>query len=376
MTLSLLAYNVGRRAIGCLASDVRVAAVRLMYSSLFCLLQMQSKMKVFHSLMLMSVMTPVLVASTPMKRIVTKNEATPGGVRGSTAGRGSPRRLKGEKYPKEPYYPDDHYYGEDPYQPKPWSPGPQPWYPEDPYYPGGDGKGGKKSKKKSKGGGMMGGKGGGKGGGASKRPPTHPSEPEHPIYPPTGECIWYKLDVTGFSSGSQAVFPPDANINDIGVEFTYNGAIFEDSALTIPVGGLDSPSQFLTGVCTRFQSQAMDNMNNTIVGAGTCQFTVTTVLVDVEGTIQLAGELFDITPSTLSITGGTDFFVGASGQVSIVPEYAEGTGTDVFTQATYYAWSGFILFEVCDPYHYVDYGGPDHEHGTPPPDNGYHGYRD
>jgi hypothetical protein len=73
---------------------------------------------------------------------------------------------------------------------------------------------------------------------------------------------------------------------------------------------------------------------NRILGAGVCQFVLSVDTPNESGSMILQGELFDVIPSTVAITGGTGEFDGARGTVTFSPFY-EDTENDIFTQAVH-----------------------------------------
>lgn len=209
------------------------------------------------------------------------------------------------------------------------------YYNTDVWYPGKGGKGTSKGGKGGKGT-KSGSKGaGGKGGG---------SKGGH-------ECEWYKVILNALQPPSTANFPETGDANVLGHAFIYNSPLYDDEALTIPVGGLDTPGFFVTGSCVRFQSSSpVAGTEDTIAGAGGCDWTYTITLDKLEGTVAVTGELFDSVESTMAIVGGTGMFIGAEGQVDYIPTYAPGAGTDIFTDASYYNMTAALHFKVCDPY--------------------------
>jgi hypothetical protein len=226
----------------------------------------------------------------------------------------------------------------DPWAPEPWEP--EPWKPvKKPklkkflaYKKAKGAKGSKSSK----------GKGGGHGG------DYHPWDPEPvpPHYHPK-ECKHFKIKLGAIQAPAQATVPTDGGAS-LGAEFIYNSPLFEDAGLTTPVGDPNEPSAFVTGVCTRFQeSMPVEGTDNTIAGAGSCDWTYTLNIDGLEGTMEVSGELFDSVKSTLSITGGTNVFVGAAGQLELIPS---PTGNiDIFTGVDYYNISAVVFIEECDP---------------------------
>jgi hypothetical protein len=208
------------------------------------------------------------------------------------------------------------------------------YYPDDDTYPG------KGSSKGSKGG--KGTKGGSKGGGGKSKGGY--------------DCDWYKVVLHALQKPSQANFPPGDDINELGHSFIYNSPLYENEALTIPVGGVDNPSAFVSGSCVRFQaSSPVAGTENTVAGAGGCDWTYAIALGEHDGTIEVSGELFDSVQSTMSVVGGTGVFIGAEGQVEYIPTYAPDAGTDVFTEATFYNMTAIVYIKVCDPYFHYPY---------------------
>jgi hypothetical protein len=216
------------------------------------------------------------------------------------------------------------------------------YHTDDDWYEGGKGTskggtGGKGTKSGSKGGKGKGGKS--KGGG---------SHGGH-------ECEWYMVILNALQPPSAATFPENGDVNDIGTSFIYNSPLFDDEALTIPVGGVDTPGFFVTGSCVRFQaSSSVAGTEDVIAGAGGCDWTYTISLDKLEGTVAVTGELFDSVESTMAIVGGTGMFIGAEGEVGYIPTYAPGAGTDVFTDASYYNMTAALHFKVCDPYYHYE----------------------
>jgi hypothetical protein len=156
-------------------------------------------------------------------------------------------------------------------------------------------------------------------------------------------CSYFKFEFGAFQAPSQETI---GTAPDLGAEFIYNSPLFEDEDLTNPVGNDVSPSLFVTGVCTRFQERTELVDGDVIAGAGQCDWTYTISLDGLEGTIEVSGEVFDSVKSTLSITGGTNYFVGAAGQVEIIPS-PESTDLDVFTEANYYSMTATVLLQEC-----------------------------
>ena len=122
------------------------------------------------------------------------------------------------------------------------------------------------------------------------------------------------------------------SVSDIGGKYIYNSPLFRDTALSQPFQG--NTAAFVSGDCTRFQNLETLADGNRILGAGLCTYVLSVVTSNLQGSMVLQGELFDVIPSTLSITGGTEDFDGARGNVVFTPSYDNG-GTDVFTEASH-----------------------------------------
>jgi hypothetical protein len=173
-------------------------------------------------------------------------------------------------------------------------------------------------------------------------PHNHPVPPHnHPE-----ECKHFKIKFGAIQAPAQETVPADGGASN-GAEFIYNSPLFEDAGLTTPVGDPNEPAAFVTGVCIRFQeSMSVEGTDNTIAGAGSCDWTYTLNIDGLEGTLEVSGELFDSVKSTLSITGGTNGFVGAEGQVELIPS---PTGNiDIFTGVDYYNVSAVVYIEECE----------------------------
>jgi len=241
-------------------------------------------------------------------------------------------------------YPGDDYVNPDPWNPSPWEPEPEPWSP-------------KKEKiqewlvKKKAAKGVKGTKGDDDEYDPWNPDPWEPS-PWEPKPPPYDGCKYFKIKLGALQSPSQETIPSDGGAN-VGAEFIYNSPLFEDTALTVPIGGTENPIAFVTGVCTRFQaSRPVEGTNNTIAGAGSCDWTYTFEIEGLEGTLEVSGELFDSVKSTLSIVGGTNVFVGAAGQLELIPS-PEGANIDIFTGVNYYNVSAIVYIKECEPDHWT-----------------------
>jgi len=144
-----------------------------------------------------------------------------------------------------------------------------------------------------------------------------------------GQDLWKKFDFTAFMGNAIA---SASSVTEVGGKYVYNSPLSRNAALTEPFE--DNASAFLTGDCTRFQNLEILADGNRILGAGLCTFIVSVVTSNVKGSMIVQGELFDVIPSTFSITGGTEDFDGARGTVTFTPFY-DNDGTDVFTQASH-----------------------------------------
>jgi hypothetical protein len=154
-------------------------------------------------------------------------------------------------------------------------------------------------------------------------------------------CKWYKVVLRGFQEPATFSFPavPPANPNTPGQSFIYNSDIWANPTLNTPA------NIYVSGDCVRFQAATT---NPEVAGAGSCDFTYTVELDHLVGTFEVSGELFDQVASTMAITGGTEIFVGAAGQVEYLPNYAPGaTSFDVFDDALYYNMTAHILIYLC-----------------------------
>ena len=269
-------------------------------------------------------------------------------------------------YPEsDPWYPkEDDYVEPDPWypEPDPWEKGddnnvpeePNPWYPE----PEKKAKGSKSTKS------------GGKGGGYPKKSP--------PVYPEYhDDCRYYKIKLGALQPPASATFPTDGG-SELGATFIYNSPLFEDPGLTVPVGGADNPAAFVTGSCTRFQqSMPVEGTNNTVAGAGGCDWTYTINIDGLEGTLEVSGELFDAVKSTMTIVGGTEAFIGAVGQAEYIPS-PEGATLDIFTHVDYYNVTAIVYMKECDPTRWKwwqNHGGYWDWYGKGKAQNGYgHGW--
>ena len=241
---------------------------------------------------------------------------------------------------------DDHYVEPDPWNPDPWAPEPDPWAPKPkPKNP--------KIQKWLKQKAAKGAKGAksSKGQDRGDYDPWYPEHPEPvPPHQHPEQCKYFKIRLGAYQNISQATVGTAA---DLGAEFIYNSPLFEDAALTDPVGADSSnPDAFVTGICTRFQQTVDLGNGDVIAGAGQCDWTYTINIEGLQGTVQVTGEVFDSVKSTLSITGGTNVFVGASGQMEMIPS-PEGSNLDIFTEVDYYNISAVVYIKECDPTHWT-----------------------
>lgn len=136
-----------------------------------------------------------------------------------------------------------------------------------------------------------------------------------------------KFDLTGFI-GNALVAADD--VSEVGGKYIYNTPLAQDAALTEE---FDGTSFFTSGDCTRIQGLEVDGASR-LLGAGLCTFIVSVITPRARGSMTIHGELFDVIPSTFAITGGTEDFDGARGNVVFTPFYDDG-GTDVFTEASH-----------------------------------------
>jgi hypothetical protein len=245
----------------------------------------------------------------------------------------------------DPWYPSDDYV-----EPDPWAPAPDPWYPEpDPWAP-------KPKHPKIKKLLMQKAAKGAKGSKSMKGQdydPWYPTDDYVEPVPPhrhPEQCKYFKIKLGAIQAPSQETIGTAA---DLGAEFIYNSPLFEDANLTDPVGpDPNNPDAFVTGICTRFQQSRELEGGDVIAGAGQCDWTYTINVDGLEGTLQVEGEVFDSVKSTLAITGGTNVFVGAAGQLEMIPS-PEGTNIDIFTEVNYYNISAVVYIQECDPTHYT-----------------------
>lgn len=140
---------------------------------------------------------------------------------------------------------------------------------------------------------------------------------------------WKSLKLTGFIGNA---IEPTPSVNQIGGQYIYNSQLSRNEALTEPFD--NGTAAFITGACSRFQNLEITPNGNRILGAGVCQFVLSVDTPNESGSMILQGELFDVIPSTVAITGGTDEFDGARGTVTFSPFY-EDTENDIFTQAVH-----------------------------------------
>jgi hypothetical protein len=141
---------------------------------------------------------------------------------------------------------------------------------------------------------------------------------------------WTGFNFTAFIGN---VLEPAPDGNQIGGQYIYNLQLYQNEALNEPYSDGDVTSVFLTGACSRFQSLEITTDGNRILGAGVCHFALSVVTSTASSSMIIQGELFDVIPSSLAVTGGTGDFDGASGEVTFTPFYDNG-GADVFTEAS------------------------------------------
>lgn len=143
-----------------------------------------------------------------------------------------------------------------------------------------------------------------------------------------GGCPSEEFEFNAFMGNSLS---SAASVNEIGGKYVYNRFLSRNAALSEP---FEDNSAVITGDCTRFQNLEITADGNRILGAGLCTFIITVVNSNMNGSMILQGELFDVIPSMFSITGGTGAFDGSRGKVEFTPFYDNG-GTDVFTEASH-----------------------------------------
>lgn len=241
---------------------------------------------------------------------------------------------------------DDHYehdpWGEpDPWKPEPWKPSAHPKPKIQKWLATKKAKGSKSAKSKGDSGGYY--------------PPDHPWGPpdhEHP-----DQCKYFKLRLGALQAPSNITVPEGGGAN-LGAEFIYNAPLFMsfDSAngfLTDPIGTMpsDDPYAYMTGICTRFQERVDLGNGDVFAGGGHCDWTYTLNVEGLNGTVEVSGELFDSVKSTMSITGGSNNFIGAAGQVELIPS-PPGDDIDIFTGVDFYNVSALLYIKDCDPAHW------------------------
>jgi hypothetical protein len=101
----------------------------------------------------------------------------------------------------------------------------------------------------------------------------------------------------------------------LGTVFIFNDPIFNATN-----GMMEITNSVVTGACTRTQN------NGTMgTGGGLCTFVYT--LTDDKGNtaaLTATGEVFDLKGGILPITGGNKAFIGANGQLEIIPQFNAG----------------------------------------------------
>ena len=140
-----------------------------------------------------------------------------------------------------------------------------------------------------------------------------------------------------------AVAPIELRQAQDGIGAVY---IFQDSLFDLNLTALNGT--FVAGLCTRTQQLQVIGNNNTLVGAGYCQFTFTVSDGLSAVTFNAQGEIFDVLGGTLAINGGTGALRGAYGELELVPFYAETAQTDVFIEAALYVGAGQLIVPVLE----------------------------
>jgi hypothetical protein len=195
-----------------------------------------------------------------------------------------------------------------------------------------------------------------------------------------GDCCsdCYVGDFSFFLPGAANLVCLDNNADefcDVGSYFLFDDVLYDspdnfpDLTADPPVEGEGIPFTAVSGVCHRTKDWVISDDGNVTQGFGSCQFTFT--ITDEEGVtvqIQAQGELADTVDGvnggggTLSITGGTGYLTGASGEIVIdlevfsPSENYKGDVLDVLACCAYYSANATIFApcEYCyeDSYHY------------------------
>jgi hypothetical protein len=134
---------------------------------------------------------------------------------------------------------------------------------------------------------------------------------------PPVECTPQRIAVDLIQNNEVDFVPVNPQFQDfeaLGTVFIFNDPLFNATN-----GFMEINNSFANGFCTRTQNNA--TMGN---GGGLCTFVYT--LTDSENnnaTFTAKGEVFDFDGGILSITGGNKGFIGANGELEIIPFVGE-----------------------------------------------------
>jgi hypothetical protein len=193
----------------------------------------------------------------------------------------------------------------------------------------GDEKGGKKASGKS-GKKQSQGKGGYYGGNQ-----PHHTDPPHPTNPPSDDAIGgsacfvpleedlalFQFPAIQTSASSRAVVIDYSipNEQDFGTVYVYNDPLANQALETLE-------DSFVSGHCVR--TQMRDNQGDDfIVGGGYCHFTYTLFDGVQPVTFAAEGEVLDFFGGKLAVSGGTGYFTGVAGFISLSPVIVTQDGT-------------------------------------------------
>jgi hypothetical protein len=146
-----------------------------------------------------------------------------------------------------------------------------------------------------------------------------------------------------FIARSEDMDSAAADEQRLGTTFIYNDPILNQTTRNIIDGS------FATGHCLRTQKrEALDDGSS--AGGGYCHFTYTfSDGGNVVASINSAGEVFDSFGGTIAITGGTGSYIGARGELTVLPVEVNAdlefihSDDDFFTGATGYTVAGEMI---------------------------------
>jgi hypothetical protein len=142
------------------------------------------------------------------------------------------------------------------------------------------------------------------------------------------------------------VNPSDIDNQSLGTKYIYNDIILDMKNME------ELDGSFATGSCSRTQTR-LPLGDAFVSGGGYCHFTYTLFDGDNTMSFNVAGEVFDGFNNTLAVTGGTESFLGVTGQITLQPmdlteggEFVQDDG-DFFTDPSIYTAKATLFFNQC-----------------------------